>query len=57
MFGTWKRRFPILSVGIRCKLELAQMIIAACAVLHNIAVIQNEEIFEIDNNFEDFEEN
>lgn len=37
MFGIWKRRFPVLSVGIRTKLELAQGIIVACAVLHNIA--------------------
>lgn len=32
------------------------MIIVACAVLHNIAVEQNEENFEIDDNFEEFEE-
>lgn len=51
LFGTWKRRFPVLSAGIRCKLEFAQMIIVACAVLHNIAVDQNEENFDNDIEF------
>ncbi|PSN41325.1 putative nuclease HARBI1 [Blattella germanica] len=37
LFGVWKRRFPILSIGIRIKLTTAQLIIVACAVLHNIA--------------------
>lgn len=49
VFGIWKRRFPILSVGIRSNIELTQMIIVACAILHNIAVEQNEENFEVDN--------
>lgn len=57
LFGIWKRRFPILSFGIRCKLELAQRIISACAVLHNIAIEHNEALFEIEDNFEDFQEN
>lgn len=50
LFGVWKRRFPILSCGIRCKMELTQMIVVACAVLHNIAVDQNEDMNEDDNN-------
>lgn len=45
-FGVWKRRFPILSMGIRCNLELAQIITVACGVLHNIACDNNENIFE-----------
>lgn len=57
LFGVWKRRFPILSRGIRCKIEFAQMIIVACAVLHNIAVQQNEEHFDDDVNMEFEEEN
>lgn len=32
------------------------MIIAACAVLHNIAIEQNK-YFEMEKNFKDFEEN
>lgn len=36
-FGIWKRRFPILSLGIRNKLETAQSIIVGTAVIHNIA--------------------
>ncbi|CAH2009341.1 unnamed protein product [Acanthoscelides obtectus] len=41
-FGVLKRRFPVLSLGIRLSLETAQTLIVACAVLHNIAVNMNE---------------
>lgn len=46
LFGIWKRRFVVLSVGIRCKIQFAQMIIVACAILHNIAIDQMENQFE-----------
>ncbi|KAE8745431.1 hypothetical protein FOCC_FOCC007811 [Frankliniella occidentalis] len=36
MFGVWKRRFPVLALGITVKLDKAMIIIVACAVLHNI---------------------
>ena len=36
LFGCWKRRFPILSLGINVKLERAMPIIVATAVLHNL---------------------
>lgn len=36
-YGIWKRRFPILSFGIRVKLDRIESIIVATAVLHNIA--------------------
>lgn len=36
-FGVWKRRFNILSCGIRCDLHLAQQIVVATAILYNIA--------------------
>lgn len=49
-FGIWKRRFPILCVGIRCKLALAQKIIIATAVLQNIIVFLRDEN---DNAFDD----
>lgn len=39
-FGVWKRRFPILSYGMRVCLERSQSIIIATAVLHNIAIIE-----------------
>lgn len=42
-FGVWKRRFPVLCIGLRCKLPLAQDVIVACAVLHNLARTKNEE--------------
>lgn len=53
VFGVWKRRFPILSLGIRCKIPFNQMIIVACAVLQNIAVDHNEENFEDENDGEE----
>lgn len=46
LFGVWKRRFPILSLGIRVsreKIVKADYYIVACAVLHNIACRQREE--------------
>lgn len=52
-FGIWKRRFPCLSTGLRCKLPLAQDIIIATAVLHNIArnnrIDENEVLLANDN--------
>ena len=41
-YGVWKRRFPILSLGIRLKFDKIQSIIVATAVLHNICCINNE---------------
>ena len=38
MPGVWKRRSPILSVGIGVHLSTALAIIVATAVLHNIAL-------------------
>ncbi|XP_047019526.1 putative nuclease HARBI1 [Helicoverpa zea] len=35
-YGVWKRRFPVLALGMRVKLEKALTIIVATAVLHNI---------------------
>lgn len=42
-FGVWKRRFPVLSIGLRCKLPLAQDIILATAIMHNLARTTNDE--------------
>lgn len=42
-FGVLKRRFPILSIGMRVSLETTQSIIVATAVLHNIAILEREE--------------
>lgn len=33
----WKRRFPVLSMGMNIKLETVLAVIVATAVLHNIA--------------------
>lgn len=37
LYGVWKRRFPILALGMRYKLPRIMTIIVATAVLHNIA--------------------
>jgi nuclease HARBI1 len=42
-YGTWKRRFPVLSLGIRLALQTVQQVIVACAVLHNIAIDMHED--------------
>ncbi|XP_045471748.1 putative nuclease HARBI1 [Harmonia axyridis] len=42
LFGIWKRRFPILALGIRLNIEKVEAVIVACAVLHNIAIQMND---------------
>lgn len=42
LFGIWKRRFPVLALGIRLKIDTAMAVIVATAVLHNIARDMNE---------------
>jgi hypothetical protein len=42
-FGCWKRRFPILALGIRLNLEKVEAIVVATAVLHNIATFMSDE--------------
>lgn len=46
MFGVWKRRFPCLKFGLRCKLPTIMSTIVATAVLHNIAMDIQEPDFE-----------
>ncbi|XP_017473642.1 PREDICTED: putative nuclease HARBI1 [Rhagoletis zephyria] len=36
-FGVWKRRFPVLSAGLRVSQNTVMAVIVACGVLHNIA--------------------
>ncbi|ENN80826.1 hypothetical protein YQE_02759, partial [Dendroctonus ponderosae] len=43
LFGTWKRRFPILAYGLRLKLSTSLTVIVAAAVLYNIAISMREE--------------
>ncbi|XP_050065881.1 putative nuclease HARBI1 [Aphis gossypii] len=42
-YGVWKKRFPVLAVGINMKLESVESIIVATAVLHNIACYFGEQ--------------
>lgn len=37
-YGVWKRRFPVLSLGISTNIETTLAIIVATGVLHNIAI-------------------
>ncbi|XP_044754191.1 putative nuclease HARBI1 isoform X2 [Coccinella septempunctata] len=41
--GVWKRRFPVLALKMRLKLENIQAVIIATSVLHNIARCHNLE--------------
>lgn len=43
-YGVWKRRFPCLAFGLRCKLETSLAVIIACAVLHNFCIEQNDPL-------------
>ncbi|KAI4462287.1 dde superfamily endonuclease [Holotrichia oblita] len=47
-FGIWKRRFPILSTGIKLNYDKVESIVLATAVLHNIARQRNEPEDPID---------
>lgn len=44
VIGIWKRRFPVLAYGLRCKIETSLSIIVATSVLHNIARNMNEPL-------------
>lgn len=46
-FGVWKRRFPILSLGMRLNVATTMNVTVACAVLHNMCRFRNDE-FEND---------
>ena len=50
LFGIWKRRFPVLALGMRLKLNKVIPVIVACAVLHNIARQNGEELPQDDPN-------
>ena len=44
-FGVWKRRFHLLHSEIRMRPEKVCMMIRACAVLHNIAILRKEPLY------------
>lgn len=43
LFGVLKRRFPVLSNGMRVRPELSKAVIVAVAVLHNFAINERDE--------------
>ena len=47
-YGRWKRRFHVLHSEIRMAPAKVCLIIGACAVLHNIAVLLNEPMDDAD---------
>jgi len=42
-YSVWKKRFPVLAVGINMKFESVESILVATAVLHNIACYFGEQ--------------
>lgn len=44
LIGVWKRRFPVLAYGNRCRLDNILATIVAVAVLQNIAVDMHEDL-------------
>ncbi|XP_064649983.1 putative nuclease HARBI1 [Lineus longissimus] len=55
-FGIWKKRFPCLKFGIRCKISTAMKIIVATTVLHNFARDIGDPYFEPDEDDDDEDE-
>lgn len=51
-FGVWKRRFPVLSVGVKVNVELTQDIIMATAILHNLCLYNGDEVPSLNTNVE-----
>ena len=51
-FGVYKRRFPILSVGININVSKVESVVVATAVLHNIAIDLNEIVPNISTEME-----
>ncbi|KMQ85441.1 nuclease harbi1 [Lasius niger] len=43
LFGIWKRRFPVLALGLRLQLDKVMVVIVATAVLHNIVRQNGDE--------------
>lgn len=43
-YGVWKRRFLILSLGIKLNWETTMNIVVAITVLHNLTIEMNEEV-------------
>lgn len=48
-FGVLKRRFPVLSMGMRLAVNTTLAVVVACAVLHNIAIERDDEAPDGDN--------
>ncbi|CAH1981278.1 unnamed protein product [Acanthoscelides obtectus] len=51
-FGVWKRRFPILALGIRVAKEKIEPVVVATAALHNLAIIMKDPQPAINNEIE-----
>lgn len=49
LFGVWKRRFPVLAIGLQISLENSFPVIIATVVLHNIARQAREDVPPNDN--------
>nr|CAI5825664.1 unnamed protein product [Callosobruchus analis] len=52
MFGIWKRRFPVLALGMRVQLNNVFPIVVATAVLHNILQQRREPVPSFEAGFE-----
>lgn len=55
-YGVLKRRFPMLAYGMRVRVDTAQKLIAAAAILHNMCIDAHDPQFHaIDNELVDAE--
>lgn len=37
-YGVWKRRFPVLALGMRLSNDRTKTVVTATAILHNLAI-------------------
>jgi len=52
-YGVWKKRFPVLALGININSQFVESIIVATAVLHNIACYFGEQTPQVSNQLEE----
>ncbi|XP_018578468.1 putative nuclease HARBI1 [Anoplophora glabripennis] len=51
-FGVWKRRFPILALGIKLHIDKVEEIVIASAVIHNVAIHMRDELSYVNEEIE-----
>lgn len=48
LFGVAKRRFPSLALGLQIDIDDVLIVIVACFLLHNVAIVSNDSYEQFD---------